>query len=96
MASNALDGWANIYYKTQEEDYYSPEKQVGFFVNAYCPSYVCLGKASFQTYSIYMGWQAKWRGKITGIRVDPANAGQAGTNKDTVGFDYIRLSATNY
>jgi hypothetical protein len=31
----------------------------------------------------------------TGFRVDPANSGQGGTNKDTVGFDYVRLSAVS-
>jgi hypothetical protein len=39
-----------------------------------------------------MTGNAKWTGTITGIRIDPANDGKAGTNTDSMGFDFIRLS----
>lgn len=93
LASNAQDRYGNIYFKTRSENYYSDDKRVEFTVSN-CPPSSCGGNASFATRSIYVGGHAKWRGVITGIRIDPANNGLAGTNKDTIGFDYIRLSNT--
>lgn len=94
MASNALDGYGNIYFKTRAEDYYSPDKKIDFHV-ANCPPASCGGNAPFYYYNLHVGWHPKWLGLITGIRVDPANDGLSGTNKDTIGFDYVRLSATS-
>ena len=94
MASNALDGYGSINFKTRAEDYYSPDKRIDFQV-AYCPPSSCGGVAPYYYYNLYVGWHHKWLGLITGIRVDPANNGLAGTNQDTVGFDYVRLSATS-
>jgi hypothetical protein len=88
MASNARDGYGNIYFKTQEDDRYTDYKRVEFYVRN-CS--LC-GNAPFYTYSIYMAGNPWWRGTITGIRVDPANNGQGGTNTDSIGLDYIRLT----
>ena len=33
----------------------------------------------------------KWTGIVTGIRVDPSENGVQGTNKDSIGIDYIRV-----
>ena len=90
MASNALDGNGLIYFKTNSENFYSEDKKVPFTVYN---CYLC-GNASFQTYSVYTGGHAKWTGIITGIRLDPAQSGQGGTNLDSIGIDYIRLSTT--
>jgi len=94
MASNALDGNGSIYFKTRTENYYSEDMKINFAV-AYCPPNSCGGNAPFYYYNLYVGWHPKWAGTITGVRVDPANNGQGGTNKDTIGFDYIRLSAVS-
>lgn len=42
-----------------------------------------------------MGGNTKWTGTITGVRLDPTGNGKAGTNKDAIGIDYIRLSSTS-
>ncbi len=42
-------------------------------------------------YSISMAENPLWKGTVTGFRIDPANNGIAGTNEDTVGFEYIRV-----
>ena len=88
MASNARDGYGSIYFKTAEDNRYTDYKRVEFYVQncALC------GNAPFYNYSISMASNPWWRGTITGIRIDPANAGQSGTNKDSIGFDYIRLT----
>ena len=88
MASNALDGNAAIYFKTESENFYSEDKKVSF--TAY-NCYLC-GNAAFQAYSVYTGGHAKWNGIITGVRLDPAENGQGGTNSDSIGIDYIRIS----
>jgi hypothetical protein len=88
MASNARDWYGNIYFKTLEDNSYTDNKRVEFRVQN-CS--LC-GNASFYNYSVYMGSNPWWRGTITGIRIDPANSGQGGTNTDSIGFDYIRLT----
>jgi Tol biopolymer transport system component len=96
MASNAQDGNGRIYFKTQASNFYSDDKSVPFPVNNCVPG-ACNGGAPFRDYSILMyGRNDKWSGTITGIRVDPADNGRAGTNVDTIGFDYIRLSPSEY
>lgn len=101
MASNAVDGYGNVYFMTQSDPSYTADKRVEFAVNVVdgCPSPTCEGNAPFLEYSVDM-WKnpfgsqnlnEKWTGTITGIRIDPANDGRAGTNTDTVGFDYIKL-----
>lgn len=89
MASNALDSNGKIYFKTATENFYSEDKSVSFFVNncALC------GNAPFYQYSVSIGGNAKWSGTITGIRIDPANNASSVQGTDTVGFDYIRISA---
>ena len=87
MASNALDGGGAIYFKTSTSNFYSEDKKVTFAVS-YC--YLC-GNAAWYQYAIYTPTNGQWAGTITGIRLDPANSGQSGTNLDSVGVDYIRL-----
>lgn len=88
MASNARDGYGSIYFKTAADNQYTAGKRVDFYVQN-CS--LC-GNAAFYNYSIYMGSNPSWRGTITGIRVDPGNSGQSGTNKDSIGIDYVRLT----
>ena len=92
MASNGLDGTGAIYFKTAGEDYYSPDKLVLFSVNN-CS--LC-GDAAFQEYTVpmaaFLGGNSKWTGLITGVRLDPTGRGQGGTNRDSIGIDYIRLA----
>jgi hypothetical protein len=90
LASNALDGNGMVYFKTAAENFYSEDKKVSFTVYN---CYLC-GNAAFNSYSVYMGGNAKWSGVITGVRLDPAQQGQGGTNADSIGIDYIRLSMT--
>jgi murein DD-endopeptidase MepM/ murein hydrolase activator NlpD len=88
MASNALDQFGNVYFKTQSENSYSADKRVEFTVQN-CP--LC-GTAPFITYTLNMSANSKWTGTITGLRIDPANDGKSGTNTDSIGFDFIRLT----
>lgn len=89
LASNLLDGNGYVYFKTSNEPYFSETKKVAFHVSncALC------GNAAFLTYTVDMWQSSRWAGQqIIGIRIDPGDNGQAGTNRDSVGFDYIRLS----
>jgi subtilisin family serine protease len=88
MANNALDSTGAIYFKTQAENYFSEDKKIVFFVTncALC------GNGPFRSYSISMSGHPKWVGTITGIRIDPTGSGKAGTNADSLGVDYIRLT----
>ena len=88
IASNALDNNGAIYFKTNSSNSYSEDKKITFTVSN-CS--LC-SNAPFKNYSINLGTHPKWNGKITGIRVDPANAGKTGTNTDSIGFDFIKLS----
>src|SRR5262249_40070986 len=89
LASNLLDGNGYVYFKTSSEPFFSETKKVPFQV-ANCP--LC-GTAAFVIYRIDMWQSPMWFGQqINGIRIDPGNSGQAGTNRDSVGLDYIRLS----
>jgi uncharacterized protein (TIGR03437 family) len=92
MASNGLDGTGAIYFKTFDEDFYSPDKVVVFDVNN-CS--LC-GTAAFREYTVpmaaFLGGNKKWTGLITGVRLDPTGRGQGGTNRDSIGVDYIRLA----
>jgi hypothetical protein len=90
MASNATDGNLQIYFKTDLENFYSQDKLLQFTVSN-CS--LC-GNAAFNTRSYYMGGHAKWRGRITGIRIDPSLSGTAGTNRDSIGIDFISLQPT--
>lgn len=90
MASNAPDRKGTIFFKTTGADgSYAPDKQISFDVRN--PEFAMSGNAPFNDYSIPLTHQ-KWTGKITGIRIDPAEAGATGTNKDSIGIDWIRLS----
>ncbi len=89
FASNAPDGIGAIYFKTATENLYTPDKRVPFTV-ANCN--LC-GNADFRVYSVPMSVNSKWTGKITGIRLDPAESGRSGTNTDSIGIDYIKLTA---
>lgn len=88
MASNAVDNRGKIYFKTRVENFYSEDKSISFTVNS-CG--LC-GNASFYTYTIYAAWHPKWANTITGIRLDPAQSGTGGTNRDSIGIDYIRIT----
>lgn len=93
MASNGLDGTGAIYFKTASKDYYDDTKKVVFNVDN-CS--LC-GNASFKEYTVVMssffgGGSDQWTGTITGIRLDPTGKGSGGTNRDSIGVDYIRLA----
>lgn len=54
--------FGKLYFMTSTEPYWSESKTVGFYPN---------GFGSYRS-KIYTGWHSKWRGVITGLRVDPA------------------------
>ena len=68
-----------IYFKTATENYYSEDKTVSF---------TCINGGSWNIATINMASNAKWTGKITGIRIDPVENGSGGA----IGIDYIRLT----
>jgi hypothetical protein len=90
FANNGLDDTAAVYFRTQAENYYSEDKKVVFRA-ANCA--LC-GNAPFYGYTILMSGNMKWTGTITGLRFDPTGSGQGGTNRDSIGIDYIRLTQT--
>ncbi len=85
MASNAPDGNARIYFKTESSPSYSESKMVEFKVN---------NNGNWQTYTIYMANHNLWQGTITGIRIDPAESGRV-SGIDTIGFDWIKVIKTD-
>jgi nitrogen fixation protein FixH len=91
MASNGLDSTGAVYFKTQAENFYSEDKKVLFTVSN-CS--LC-GNAGFVRYAVFMAGNSKWTGTITGLRLDPTGKGQSGTNTDSIGIDYIRLSSSS-
>jgi hypothetical protein len=91
MASNGLDSTGAVYFKTQAENFFSEDKKVVFTVSN-CS--LC-GNAGAVRYAVFMSGNAKWTGTITGLRLDPTGNGQAGTNTDSIGIDYIRLSSSS-
>lgn len=68
-----------IYFKTAAENYYSESKTVLF---------TCTNGGGWFTHTITMTSNAKWTGKITGIRVDPIETGSG----RPLGIDYVRLT----
>lgn len=84
MASNAADGNGAVYFKTAAENSYNEDKKVSFPVT---------NNGLFKDYTIPLYSHPKWSGKITGVRIDPANFGN-GTYADTIGWHWIRLSST--
>lgn len=90
MASNALDKFGAIYFKTAASNSFGEAKRVPFTVKdgGYCR--LC-GNAPYADYDVDMSGNLNWTGTITGLRLDPANAGQSGT-ADTIGLQYLMLS----
>jgi murein DD-endopeptidase MepM/ murein hydrolase activator NlpD len=89
MGSNALDGNGAIYFKTQSGGYDELRKVTFQVYN--CPS---CGTAPYYYYSVYMGNNPYWNGVVTGLRIDPGENGQGGTNTDSIGIDFVRFSST--
>lgn len=89
MASNGLNNHGAIYFKTDWQDRYTESKRIDFAVRNWTTS----GNARFANNLIYMGLHPNWRGRITGIRIDPTDRGKARTNRDTIGFDYIKITS---
>ena len=87
LASNALDSSGAIYFKTSASNSFTETKKVTFTVTGYCR--LC-GNASYTDYEVNMGGNASWTGTITGLRLDPANAGQSGSS-DSIGLQYLML-----
>jgi surface antigen len=87
MASNAVDGRGAIYFQTQTEPYFDESKRLDFSVRncALC------GTAPYEDRWIHAAGHPKWRGTIVRLRLDPAQAGSSGTNRDAVGVDYFRV-----
>ncbi len=83
IISNCPDRSGAIYFTTDSSPVYDPDKLVPFEV---------INDGQWREYKIFMGDHAKWQGQITGIRIDPAESGIAGTANDTTGWDYIRLT----
>ena len=92
MASNGRDGNGYIYFKRQGDANYSEQRKIFFPVNNCGPNSGCYGNAGFyESRKDLYSAHSLWRGTITGIRIDPAEDGVSGTNRDTIGFDYVRL-----
>jgi hypothetical protein len=91
MASNGLDSTGAVYFKTQNENFFSEDEKVLFTVSN-CR--LC-GNAGKVRYAVFMSGNSKWSGSITGLRLDPTGSGQGGTNTDSIGVDYIRLSSSS-
>jgi hypothetical protein len=89
MGSNALDGNGAIYFKTQSGGYDEFRKVTFQVFN--CPS---CGTAPYYYYSVYMSNNPYWNGVVTGLRIDPGENGQGGTNTDSIGIDFVRFSST--
>jgi len=84
LASNAPDMNGKIYFKTSTSNFYSPEKSINFWVT---------NDGVFRNYVVDMRANSKWIGKITGVRIDPANSGISWTNVDTIGWKWIWISS---
>lgn len=85
MSSNCPDNVGVVYFTTTESPAYGDDKKVEFTAST---------GPEWYDYSVPMVDNSLWRGTVTGIRIDPANNGIAGTNEDTVGFEYIRVEET--
>ncbi|KKH57347.1 hypothetical protein DU74_06770 [Methanosarcina mazei] len=81
MSSNCPDNVGTVYFTTSESPSYGEDKKFQFTVTT----------PGWYDYSVSMADNSLWEGTVTGIRIDPANNGIAGTNEDTVGFEYIRI-----
>lgn len=87
MASNAPDGMGKIYFVTESSPIYDENKHVDFYV---------INDGYWRTHTISMKNAPYWSGTITGLRIDPATTGKAGTdNTDIIGFDWIKAIKTN-
>lgn len=86
LASNGTDNVGAVYFKTANENYYSEDKKLLFNVSN-CS--LC-GNAGFYEYYVSTS-HGKWNGTITGLRLDPSGTGVAGTNRDSIGLDFIRV-----
>jgi len=79
IANQNTDNKGTIYFKTAAENFYSQDKTVTF---------TCTNGGGWFTHTINMASNAKWTGKIKGIRIDPIETGSGGA----MGIDYIRLT----
>lgn len=86
MASNAPDTTGAIYFVTSGSPEWGEDKKVPFTVT---------NDGEYRIYPVFMAGDSQWASTITGIRIDPANNGIAGSNEDTIGFDYVRLVKTS-
>lgn len=93
MASNLPDGNGYVYFRTQAHNSYSETMKVPFTASHCGAGSSCYGNAPFVNYPVKMSDSLSWTGNITGIRIDPADTGEGGTNRDTVGFDNIGFAA---
>lgn len=79
IANQNTNTEGKIYFKTAEENYYSEDKSVSF---------ECTEGGGWFTHKVKMTTNPKWKGTITGIRVDPVSSGTGGS----LGIDYVRLA----
>jgi hypothetical protein len=73
-----------VYFTTKESPAWTAEKSEPFEVR---------NDGGWHVVTVPMGANAAWTGEITGIRIDPAEAGVPGDSSDTIGFDYIKLTS---
>jgi murein DD-endopeptidase MepM/ murein hydrolase activator NlpD len=86
IASNAPDGNGCIYFTTDQYPNFSEDKKISFQI---------INDGSYREYEIITKNHILWTGKITKIRIDPCSNGINGTNQDTIGIDYVKLSNNN-
>ena len=89
--SVACRGQGQIYFKTADNNSFTEARKLNFDPKG---CLLCTTPAPFVMHSFDMSGHPQWAGTITAIRLDPCDAGVAGTEADVVKVDSIRLSAT--
>lgn len=93
IASGAPDGHAAVYFTTDADPVWNEAKKVPLPCDI-------VRDGTFHTYQFPMsnskiwGTAPLWRGNITQIRLDPADAGIDGSSSDTVSIAYIKMLTT--
>lgn len=73
-ANTGPSAWLKVYFKTQEDDTWSEDKNAGATFS---------GGGGWVTLTIDMATNPKWRGTITGLRIDPFDS------NDSFGMDDV-------
>lgn len=80
LYNGCWSGHGKIYFTTSREPYWSEGKVIDYYPRS----------GSSYRGKVYAGWHSKWRGVITGLRIDPAE-NCSSWNFDPIYFGEIRL-----